>query len=511
MGSITLIMCLLIAVAAGLGAGLLIGTRGTQQKTVKINVLMTQVENLKRQLEDNKASANEMRQQQQAETEKQLALAKQDADRRLQDERVQWQSRMDAERTTLRQSCQEALDEKQKSLHLLLENQQQRHQEELQALKTRFDETLEKMVAQTKDATGTLLRDSQREMSESSRNSLGLITDKLKEEIEQMKNALNNNTVKSSEMNAALRENLDNMMKQCEAQRQSAGELARALKHGTKVQGDWGETVLNSLLQQQGLTEGIHYDVQPVIKDSNGNIVRTEEGRSLRPDVILHLDNNREVIIDSKVSLTAFIDYVNADNEEDRAKALKSHIESLERHVKELSEKDYSSYIQPPKVKMDYVIMFVPNTGALWTALNEKPDLWRRAMDKNVYIADEQTLFAALKIINMTWRQIAQAQNHEKVYQLANEMMDRVGQFTKKYDALGKALDTARKAYDDGGKKLSPTGQSIIQTCRKLEKLGARQSKKNPIKQIQSDLDEDMDEEEPDVLPDKDVITNKIQ
>ena len=108
-------------------------------------------------------------------------------------------------------------------------------------------------------------------------------------------------------------------------------------------------------------------------------------------------------------------------------------------------------------------------------------DLWRRAMEKNVFIADEQTLFAALRIINMTWVQIAQAQNHEKVYSLANEMLDRVGQFMKKYQTLGKALENANKAYEEGERKLLPTGQSILQTCAKLEKLGARQSDKNPL------------------------------
>ena len=143
---------------------------------------------------------------------------------------------------------------------------------------------------------------------------------------------------------------------------------------------------------------------------------------------------------------------------------------------------------------MDYVIMFVPNTGALWTAVNAQPDLWRNAMEKNVYIADEQTLFAALRIINMTWTQIAQAQNHEKVYELASEMMDRVGQFMDRYKAIGKALENAGKAYEAADKKLQPSGQSIIQTCAKLQKLGAKQSSKNPIPQLQ-DYDADSDPE----------------
>ena len=145
--------------------------------------------------------------------------------------------------------------------------------------------------------------------------------------------------------------------------------------------------------------------------------------------------------------------------------------------------------VQPPKVRMSYVIMFVPHSGALWTALNAQPDLWRKAMDRNVFIADEQTLFAALRVISLTWTQIAQAQNHEKVFALANEMLDRVGQFMKKYQNIGKALEMAVKAYEDGEKKLQPTGQSILQTCAKLTKLGARQSDKNPLPELQ-DRDE---------------------
>jgi DNA recombination protein RmuC len=126
----------------------------------------------------------------------------------------------------------------------------------------------------------------------------------------------------------------------------------------------------------------------------------------------------------------------------------------------------------------------VPHSAALWTALNAQPDLWRNAMAQNVFIADEQTLFAALRIINLTWTQIAQAQNHEKVYALANELLDRVGQFMKKYEDIGNALERAAKAYEDGGRKLAPTGQSILTTCAKLQKLGAKQSDKNPLPQI---------------------------
>ena len=221
-----------------------------------------------------------------------------------------------------------------------------------------------------------------------------------------------------------------------------------------------------------------------VIRDSEGHPVKNEDGSIMRPDVILHLDERREVIIDSKVSLSAYVDYVNAENETDRRAFLKAHVESVRQHVKELSQKDYSAYVKSPKVSAGYVIMFVPNVGALWTALNAEPDLWRKAADMNVYIADEQSLYGALKIVSMTWTQVSQAHNHEKVYELANEMIDRVGLFMEKYEAVGKALKKASDEYEDGRRKLTPRGQSIINTSSKLIKLGARNSDKHPIKAL---------------------------
>ena len=366
----------------------------------------------------------------------------------------------------------------------LLAAQEERHKESMTALQVRFDDAMKAMKAQVQATTDELLKQRQKEFAEQSNTNLGQIVTPLRETIDRMKKAMEDNTLKQTSMSSEMRTSIEHLMRQSQAAQKSAEELTRVFKHGSKVQGDWGETVLDELLEAQGLTRGIHYDTQAVIRDAQGQAVKSEGGSLLRPDVILHLDQRREVIIDSKVSLTAFMDYVNAENEEERQQYLKAHIASLQNHVKELSAKDYSAYIQPPKVRMDYVIMFVPHTGALWTALNAQPDLWRKAMDKNVFIADEQTLFAALRIINLTWTQIAQAQNHEKVYALANEMLDRVGQFMKKYQAIGKALDNATKAYEDGEKKLQPTGQSILQTCAKLKKLGAKTSDRNPLPQL---------------------------
>ena len=393
------------------------------------------------------------------------------------------------------EQTRELVDARQKACDDMIAAQDKRHAEAFAAQQAKFDETIAKVSAQMKADTADLLKKRQEEFAASSNTSIGQIVNPLKETIDRMKEAMKENTIKQTSISSEIKTQAENMMRQSAAAKESADELTRVFRHAGRVQGNWGEIILDELLESQGLTKGVHYELQSSIRDAAGDVVRTEDDRSMRPDVILHLDQKRDVIIDSKVSLTAFMDYVNAQDEGDRQKYLKAHVESIQKHVKELAGKDYSSYVKPPKVRMDYVIMFVPNTGALWAAVGAQPDLWRNAMEKNVYIADEQTLFAALRIINMTWTQIAQAQNHEKVYELANEMMDRVGQFMDRYKAIGKALENAEKAYEAGGKKLEPSGQSIIQTCAKLQKLGAKQSSRNPIPQLQ-DADIEADEAE---------------
>ena len=479
-------------------------------------------EEAERRLESAKAEAQQNMNNAKAEAQQQLDIAKREASERLEATKAEAQQQLEATKKeaseqlaktkaeaqqqleTLKKEASEQLEATKKEASDLLaktkaeaEAQQQKALAEKDAAwndimkgqEQRFNETMARMSEQMKNATADMLKDRQKEFADSSNQQLGQIVNPLRETIDKMKQTMADTTLKQTEMSSVLKDNIERSMQQAMAAKKSAEELANALKHGSKVQGDWGEAVLDELLTSQGLVRGIHYDTQAVIRDAQGNTVHTDDGATLRPDVILHLDQRREVIIDSKVSLTAFLDYANADNEADRQRFLKTHIDSLQKHVKELSTKDYSAYVQPPKVRMDYVIMFVPHTGALWTALNAQPDLWRKAMEQNVFIADEQTLFAALRIISLTWTQIRQAENHEQVYRLANEMLDRVGQFMKKYTAIGKALKTATTAYDDAERKLQPSGQSILQTCAKLQKLGAQQSDKNPLPQL-IDIDE---------------------
>ncbi len=458
------IFAIIIGAAIGAFIGYIVAGSKNKEQQNTIDKLQWQLDNeknnaelitsnLQKQIDSTKSEAKEQIENIKADYEKRIADVKSDAER-------------------------QAVD--------AMAAQEKRHSDAIKAQQELFDATMAKITAQVKNATDDMLKQRQKEFTESSNANLGQIVNPLRETIEKMKQTMNDSTLKQTEMSSELKANIENMMKHSDAAKQSADELTRVFKHKSKVQGDWGELILDELLTSQGLTKGIHYEVQTTLRDAKGNVVLTDTGGNLRPDIIMHLDSNREIIIDSKVSLTAFCDYIKAENIDEREFYLKAHIDSIQRHVKELSRKDYSSYIKAPKVKMDYVIMFVPHTGALWTALNAQPDLWRKAMEMNVFIADEQTLFAALRMITLTWTHIAQAENHKKVYELANEILERVGMFMESYESIGKAIGNAQKAYDEGGKKLAPSGQSILQTCTKLKKLGAKQSGKHPIRQIEN-------------------------
>ena len=454
-----IVLAIIFGVVCGVVIGFVLAKLRNQSNQSLVEKLQFQLENEKKNAKQNALLFQKQIYDAKADGKEQVELVKKDFEKRL----------------------AEVKSDADKQAKEMLAVQERSHTQAMKDQQARFDEMMAKVTEQLKTATDEMLKQRQKEFTESSNTNLGQIVAPLRETIDKMKQTMSESTLKQTELSAEMKANLENMIKHSAEAKQSADELARVFKHKSKVQGNWGERVLEELLESQGLQCGIHYERESVIRDKDGNVVKTDTGGNLRPDVILHLDTNREVIIDSKVSLTAFMDYINAETEEQRQTYLKQHIDSIQKHVKELSKKDYSSYIQKPKLKMDYVIMFVPHTGALWTALNAQPNLWRSAMEQNVFIADEQTLFAALKMINLTWSQIKQAENHERVYDLANEMLNRVGLFLKSFNEMGKNLEKANASYTDAKKKLLPQGQSIVNTCDKLEQLGAKQNPKNPI------------------------------
>lgn len=371
-----------------------------------------------------------------------------------------------------------------------LTDQTERGEKELEHLSKFFGETMDKVSAQLKNDTSEMLKARQKEFAESSDKNIGLIIKPLRDKLAELSEAMEKDGQAQARRHGQMDATIKLMMEQNEASRRSAEELAKALRSDSKVQGDWGETVLLQLLSRQGLTEGLHFDTQYTMRDSSGKVIRTEDGNNmLRPDVILHLDEVREVIIDSKVSMKDYMDFVNAESEEERSAALGRHMDSVKKHVKELSRKDYSGYVKAPKQSAGYVIMFVPNIGALWAALNTEPSLWQWAAEQNVYIADEQSLYGALKIIEMTWTNIAQVQNQQKVFDAAGDIIDRVGQFVDSYESVGEALRNAGKAFEDGKKKLEPGGQSIITSAKKLMELGAKAKKAKTAEALKPFLD----------------------
>lgn len=385
-------------------------------------------------------------------------------------------------------SRQELLDNKNQLLEAkeneykhALAAQEKRHNEAIESMKAAFNQTVEHLKANMKAATEDMLKNRQQEFTDLSQKNIKGIVDPLNETIGKMRQAMEGYSKEQSAFSGTMKANIETIIQQTETARQSAVELTTALKHDTKVQGDYGEAILDEILSKQGFTEGIHYELQYVMKDENGKALKDEEGVGLRPDVLFHIDTVRDVIIDSKMNLTEFIAFANAQTPEERKEHLEKHVKAIETQVKLLSRKDYFKHHNKTSSRIDYVIMFVPISAAWWEALRYKPSLWREAMESNVYIADEQTLFAALRIIKLTWTQIAQVNSQKEIFELVNEMIDRVGQFMKYYKNIGEALDKAQSAFADGEKKLAPKGQSILTTTKKLLQKGGQDSKTNPV------------------------------
>ncbi|MBQ8704241.1 MAG: DNA recombination protein RmuC [Bacteroidales bacterium] len=395
--------------------------------------------------------------------------------KQLDQQRVEAEQALVQERTEGAARRQEALDMQRRHYEQLLDEQERRHSSDTAALEERFNNTIKMVKEQMENATSEMLKRRQEEFATASNANLTGIVNPLKETMEKMKEEMAKNSTVQTTMSAEIKTNMEHMIRQSIEAQRSAEELTRAFKHESKTQGDWGEVILSNLLSQQGFTEGKDFETQAVMRDMDGNTIQPTEGDNLRPDVLLHLDEQRDVIIDSKVSMTAYINYANAQEEPLRRQYLREHIASLKSHVDELSAKNYPQYQVNPH--LDFVIMFVPHPPALWEATQEEPSLWQDAMQKKVFIADEHTLYAALRIIRITWTHIDQEKNHQRLYDLAQEMIERTGNFLKDYNSVGKNLQDALEAYESGKKRLMPDGRSITTTANQILALGLDNTK----------------------------------
>jgi DNA recombination protein RmuC len=347
-------------------------------------------------------------------------------------------------------------------------------------------ETEIEMMKTTKDQLhdmGVLLAEAQaRHLNKENQESMDHITQPLKQAISEMRKAISDNTKDHTAQTASLKEQLRLMMETGREMSEKAEGLANVLRRDNKISGNMGEIILGDLLTSQGLTEGIHYEVQARLRDEMGRPLRNDEtGREMQPDVILHYPQGQDAVIDSKVSLVAYQRYVNAETPEEKERALQEHIKSIRSHVNELSRKDYSKYIKVPREAIDFVIMFVPFESSLQLALANDPTLWRDAFERKVFVTGEQNLLGILHMIHIAWVQNQQAENQQKVFGIAEQLLDRLGDFIQRYNKLGEHIELVRKDFDAAGNKLFTGRQSVVQKGRELIDLGG---KENPNRRI---------------------------
>ena len=358
---------------------------------------------------------------------------------------------------------------------------------ELELVRHQMDEELKRHEERFKNMAQQLMETSAAKLKESNTETMTGITQPLKEAITNMQKAISDNQKESAAHSASFREQIRQMMEQTQQLGERAESLTNVLRRDNKVSGNMGEIILGDLLASQGLTEGIHYEVQARLRDEMGRPLKNDEtGREMQPDVILHYPQGQDAIVDSKVSLVAYEKYVNAETPEEKERYQQEHIKSVRSHVNELARKDYSKYIKNGRDAVDFVIMFMPFESSLQLALANDPTLWREAFEKKVFVTGEQNLLGILHMIHIAWVQNQQAENQEKVFGLAEQLLDRLGDFVQRYNDLGAKIEAVQKAYDNTNNKLITGRQSVVQKGRELIDLGAKENanRKIPMPEI---------------------------
>lgn len=431
----------------------------------------------------------------QAEMTQKAAVAKLEADLKNAQDNLE-QAKKDAEKHT-----QELLDAKDKAHKEAIEAiekrhtdamtaMEKRHAEAIEAEHKRYEQALATMKEQVQNATNQMLKERQAELQQSNSTNMKQIVDPLKESIAKMETALKENKSTQETSTEAIKEKIATLVSTTMKVSDSAERLSNALTAENKTQGNWGEQKIETLLNAIGLERGLEYDAQEYLRDANGNIIVSDETtHRMQPDIILHLDETRDLIIDSKVSLNAFVDYTNADDDDAQAIALSSHLKSVRNHVKELAKKNYAAYVKAPRQSVDFVMMFVPVDAALQLALASDATLWRDAMNQGVFIVGEQNMYAALRAVQVTWTAIKQNANNKAICDTAEELLTRVGDLLERVQKVGKKLDEAKDAYNATLDKAETGRMTVLGSARKLVKLGAKVSIVHPLPQLDADED----------------------
>ena len=328
----------------------------------------------------------------------------------------------------------------------------------------------ETVVASMTAETEKLLRKREKELSEGNQTTMDGILKPLKESISAMEKAMKENASSHLETTSRLSEQLKNAVREMQEKTSDVGRkadsLSEALTGRPKVQGCFGENFLEAILAGEGLQEGKHYSREAANEDLS------------RPDFVFHFKENleqKDLIVDSKVSLTAFVDYMNAETEEEKASALDRHLKSIRKHIDELARKEYAK--KNCRSFADYVLMFMPRDMAFRVAMEADQMLWQEAYKKGVLIVTEQTIMPFLKIMQLTWNKFQHDTNTQKITLAAQNMIDRVAAFYDSYTELGRKLKSLCTEYNKGITKLQDSGQSITTSARQVISLGIRRSK----------------------------------
>lgn len=364
-----------------------------------------------------------------------------------------------------------------------MENMHQKEMESTEKLAAQAQDNYERALKEMKETitasvaaeTQKLLKEREAELSKGNQTNMEGILKPLKESIESMQKAMKDNETSHVETTAKLSKQLEQAVKEMTEKTSDVGKkadtLSEALTGRPKVQGCFGENFLNDILVREGLKEGEQYTREVANADKS------------RPDFVFHFKDGmdeKDLIVDSKVSLTAYVEFMNADSEEERSTALDRHVKSVRKHIDELSGKEYTK--KTSKSFADYVLMFMPMEMAYRTALAADPMLWQDAYRKNVLIVTEQTIIPFLKIMNLTWNKYRHDTRIQEITVAAQNMVDRVADFYTQYIELGKKISAVGAAYNSGVTKLRPEGRSITTSATQVIELGAKLSKGKELK-----------------------------
>ena len=355
-------------------------------------------------------------------------------------------------------------------------------------------EQIKYLQAELTNTTQKLLDVRSEKLEQTNRTQMSSIIDPLKETISKLEKEMKDTQTQHGNTTTRLEQSIKNLVEKTESIGNRADRLVETLLYQPKSQGDWGELVVKEMLESQGLKEGIHYIYQPTLRDEKGQTLRNEEtNKIMRPDFILHLDEKEDVIIDSKMTITSYDNYVHAKTDDEREMYAKEILTSIHNHINELRRANYAAYIENGRKSADFVFMFIPNEGAMQVALAHEKNLWRDTFLKDrIFIVSEMNLYAALRIVNVTWRQIEQNKSYAKVFQTVGLLLDRLNGFIEKFGKVEKSLQQATKAYEEANHQLMIGSRSVLDTGYRLRDMGVKTKKALPESYTNESADDDI-------------------